>query len=190
LRVIAGTARGRRLQTPAGDAVRPTKDMTREAVFSALDARGALGGAAVLDLYAGSGALGIEALSRGAEQAVFVERGRDAVEVITENLDTLGFADRARVVHADVMRFLRGPVARGAPFDLVLADPPYDTDDAAVTELVGALLGPGWLAPEVIVVVERPVRHEIEVPDAEVPDALENRWQRTFGDTLVTFLQR
>ena len=185
LRVIAGSARGRRLQTPVGDTVRPTKDMTREAVFSALDARGAIAGAAVLDLYAGSGALAIEALSRGAEQAVLVERDRGAVEAITANLDTLGFRDRARVVHADVMRFLQGVRARGAPFDLVLADPPYDTDDAAVADLVTALLAPGWLAPDALVVVERSARHEIDVPEG-----LENRWQRTFGDTLVTFLQR
>jgi 16S rRNA (guanine966-N2)-methyltransferase len=185
LRVIAGSARGRRLQTPAGDSVRPTKDMTREAVFSALDARGALAGSAVLDLYAGSGALAIEALSRGAEHAVFVERDRAALHAITTNLETLEFTTRARVVDADVMRFLRGTVARGAPFDLVLADPPYDTEDAAVTEMLAALLAPGWLAPDAIIVVERPVRHEIEVPAG-----LENRWQRTFGDTLVTFLQR
>lgn len=185
LRVIAGSARGRRLQTPPGDAVRPTKDMTREAVFSALDARGAIHDAAVLDLYAGSGALAIEALSRGAEHAVFVERDHDAVQAITANVELLGFGDRARIVPMDVMRFVRGAPPRGAPFDLVLADPPYDLDDVSVTELLGSLLTAGWLAGEAVVVVERSSRHEVTVPDG-----LENRWQRTFGDTLVTFLQR
>jgi 16S rRNA (guanine966-N2)-methyltransferase len=183
--VIAGTARGRRLQTPAGNAVRPTKDVTREAVFSALDARGLLVDATVLDLYSGSGALAIEALSRGARCAVLVERAREALDAIRSNLDALGFADRAHVVHADVMRFLHGVPAGRAPFDLVLADPPYDTSDASVTEMCAALLEPGWLAPDAIVVVERPVRHEVRPPAG-----LQTGWQRTFGDTLVTFLER
>jgi 16S rRNA (guanine966-N2)-methyltransferase len=183
--VIAGTARGRRLRTPAGDAVRPTKDVTREAVFSALDARGLLVDATVLDLYAGSGALAIEALSRGARRAVLVERAREALDAIRSNLDALGFSGRAHVVHGDVSRFLHGVVARDAPFDLVLADPPYDTSDEAVTEMCAALLAPGWLAPDAVVVLERPARHEVRPPAG-----LQNRWQRTFGDTLVTFLER
>jgi 16S rRNA (guanine966-N2)-methyltransferase len=184
LRVIAGSARGRRLVAPAGDTVRPTKDMTREAVFSALDARGAIGDAAVLDLFAGTGAYAIEALSRGAGRAVLVERDRGALGAIAENLERVGFAGLARVAHADVVRFLAGPVAREAPFDVVFADPPYDTPDDAVTRVCGALLAPGWLADDVIVVVERPVKHDV-IP----PAGLVNRWERTFGDTLVTFLE-
>src|SRR5215475_16071570 len=104
VRVIAGSARGRRLVVPDGDHVRPTKDMVREALFSALDARGAIVDAYVLDLYAGSGALGIEALSRGAERATLDERNRRAIEAINANLDALGFEDRTRVVALDATR--------------------------------------------------------------------------------------
>jgi 16S rRNA (guanine966-N2)-methyltransferase len=183
--VIAGSARGRRLVVPPGDAVRPTKDMTREAVFSALGARNAVVDATVLDLFAGTGAYAIEALSRGAERAVLVERDRAAFGAIGTNLETVGFDAVARVVPGDVERFLAGGVAREAPFDLVFADPSYDMPDETVAAICGALLAPGWLRPDAIVVVERPVKHVVRPPQG-----LENRWQRTFGDTLVTFLQR
>ena len=132
LRVIAGSMRGRRLIVPAGDRVRPTKDIVREAVFSALDARGAIVDAVVLDLYSGTGALAIEALSRGATRAVLVERDRAALDAIGHNLDLLELGDRTRVVRADVVSFLHGPPPREAPFDLVFADPPYDTTDDEV----------------------------------------------------------
>ena len=182
LRVIAGSARGRKLVTPAGDAVRPTKDIVREAVFSALDARGVIVDAIVLDLFAGSGALAIEALSRGAARAVLVERNRAALDAITTNLAALGFADRARVHVADAGRFAAGPAPREAPFDLVFADPPYDTDDGAPTALLSALEAPGWLAAGAIVAVERPVRH----PVAD-PEGWRTGWERAFGDTLMSF---
>src|SRR5882762_5905261 len=105
LRVIAGSARGRRLIAPEGESVRPTKDIAREAMFSALDARGALDGAAVLDLYAGTGALAIEALSRGAAAAVLVERDRAALAAIEANLEVLSDGERVDVVARDVGRF-------------------------------------------------------------------------------------
>jgi 16S rRNA (guanine966-N2)-methyltransferase len=183
LRVIAGSARGRRLEVPAGDDVRPTKDMVREAVFSALAARGFIVDATVLDLFAGSGALGIEALSRGAARAVFVERDRTAVAVIERNLATLGFDDAARVARGDAAGFVAGPAPREAPFDLVFADPPYDTTDDAVAVLVGAVASAGWRAPSAVVVVERPATATVTAPP-ELPAT----WARTFGDTLVTFL--
>jgi 16S rRNA (guanine966-N2)-methyltransferase len=183
VRVIAGSARGRRLVVPPGPDVRPTKDMVREALFSALASRGALVVDAVLDLYAGSGALGIEALSRGASRAVFVEADAAAAGVITQNLETIGFADRATVARRDVGRFLAVPPVRGAPFDLVFADPPYATDDADLSSVLGALVAPGFLAPDATVVVERPAGSVISAPRA-LPAA----WERTFGDTLVVFL--
>jgi 16S rRNA (guanine966-N2)-methyltransferase len=184
LRVIAGSMRGRRLVAPAGDAVRPTKDMVREAVFSALDARGAIVDASVLDLYAGSGALAIEAMSRGARRAVLVERDRAALAAITENVDRLELGKQATVARLDVDRFLAGSPPGAAPFDLVLADPPYDTRDDAVAALVGALGAPGWLAPEAVIAVERPARARIEVPDG-----FRACWERKFGDTLVFFVE-
>ncbi len=158
MRVIAGSARGRRLVAPTGDQVRPTKDMAREAVFSALDARGALDGATILDLFAGTGALAIEAISRGAAAAVLVEWDRSALEAIRANVQVLGGDGRVDVVARDVSRFLAGGPPPDAPFGLVFVDPPYGSPDEDVTELLGALVTPGWLAPEAIVSVERPLR--------------------------------
>jgi 16S rRNA (guanine966-N2)-methyltransferase len=184
LRVIAGSARGRRLAAPAGEDVRPTQDRVREAVFSALDARGFVAGATVLDLYAGTGALAIEALSRGAARALFVERDRRALEVIRANLETTTFAAKARVEVRDVAAFVASRPPREAPFDLVLIDPPYDMTDDAVRDVLHALAQPDWLAPDGVVVVERPQR-----ANATVAQGLQTTWERVFGDTLVTFLQ-
>jgi 16S rRNA (guanine966-N2)-methyltransferase len=185
LRVIAGSARGRKLVTPPGDEVRPTKGLVREAMFSALDARGALVDASVLDLYAGSGALGIEALSRGSAKAVLVERNRAALEAIATNVAVLGLDRRAAVVASDVSRFVHGAPVRDAPFDLVFVDPPYDSDDHETTALLDALGAPGWLAPDAIVAVERPARHPVAVPPG-----WRTGWEREFGDTLLSFCWR
>jgi 16S rRNA (guanine966-N2)-methyltransferase len=179
--VIAGESRGRRLVAPEGGAVRPTKDMVREAQFSALDARSAIVDAHVLDLYAGSGALGIEALSRGADTATFVERDRNALGAIRTNLQTLGYEARSKVVSLDAAGFVEGSPPPDAPFDLVLADPPYDTRDEDVTALLAALMAPGWLAADAIISVERPIRHPVVAPEG-----CTNGWERTFGDTLLT----
>ncbi|HEY8525101.1 MAG TPA: 16S rRNA (guanine(966)-N(2))-methyltransferase RsmD [Acidimicrobiales bacterium] len=120
--MVGGTARGRPLVAPAGGRTRPTADRVREAIFNALWSRGAVEGARVVDLFAGSGALGIEALSRGAAHATFVDRDRAARAAIVRNLDACGFADRATVVTAPVERFLDGLDER---FDLAFCDPPY-----------------------------------------------------------------
>jgi 16S rRNA (guanine966-N2)-methyltransferase len=185
LRVIAGAARGRKLATPPGEQVRPTKDIVREAMFSALDARGAIADAAVLDLFAGSGALAIEALSRGAARAVLVEEHREALASIRLNLEVLSYADRARVVAGDVGRFVGARPPADAPFDLVFVDPPYVMPGGDVTAVLGALCAPGWLADDAIVTVERGVRQAVAVPDG-----LTSGWNRTFGDTLLTFCFR
>jgi 16S rRNA (guanine966-N2)-methyltransferase len=182
LRVIAGAHRGRRLVSPLGNDVRPTKDIVREAMFSALDARNAVAGATVLDLYAGSGALGIEAISRGAVRAVLVDRDRAALSAIRANVDVLGLRQTARVVAQDAGQFLAGPPPAEAPFDLVLADPPYDTADEAVTAMLAALAAPGGLAEDALVSVERPVRHHVAMPPG-----WSSGWERAFGDTLLTF---
>jgi 16S rRNA (guanine966-N2)-methyltransferase len=185
LRVIAGSARGRKLVVPPGEQVRPTKDIVREAMFSALDARGVLVDAAVLDLYAGSGALAIEAISRGAARAVVVERGRAALDAIRANVATLGLAEQIEIVGADVGRFVRALPPPSAPFDLVCADPPYDAGDTDITALLVALEAPGWLTVDAVVTVERPVRHPIAVPAG-----WRTGWERTFGDTLLSFCWR
>ena len=171
MRVVAGSARGRTLQAPPGRDTRPTADRVREAIFNALGSLGAVEGARVVDLFAGSGALGIEALSRGAAWCTFVERDRAARAAITANLAATGLAARATVVAADVMAWL----ARGAgPFDLALADPPYAFDDWP------ALLA---LVPADLVVVES---------DREVdpgPGWAHVRTRR-YGGTVVSFVRR
>jgi 16S rRNA (guanine966-N2)-methyltransferase len=182
VRVIAGSMRGRRLTVPEGDLVRPTKDRVREAIFSALDARGAIVDALVLDLYSGSGALAIESLSRGADRALLVEKDRVALDAIAHNIERLELKSRTRVSRANVTTFLAGPPPPEAPFDLVFADPPYDTSADAVEELLAALMVPGWLAPEAMISVERPARAEIRPPEG-----LRACWERTFGDTLMFF---
>jgi 16S rRNA (guanine966-N2)-methyltransferase len=181
LRVIAGTAGGRRLVAPA--AVRPTTDRVREALFASLgdDVRGAR----VLDLYAGSGAVTVEALSRGASGAVVVEADAAAVDACRANLTTTGLADRAEVRAVPVAAFLAAGAA-GPPFDLVFADPPYDEAAPAVAALLGGLAQPGWLTPAARVVVETPSRG-VGVSDAAGP-GWEIRSERKYGDTLLTTL--
>jgi len=125
MRVVSGSLRGRPITAPLGDNTRPTTDRAREAVFNALQSLGAVEGTSVADLFAGSGALGIEALSRGAERCVFVERDRDALAAIRSNIAKLGLGERARVVAGDVVSNLGS--LRG--IDLVLIDPPYGFDE-------------------------------------------------------------
>jgi 16S rRNA (guanine(966)-N(2))-methyltransferase RsmD len=131
MRVIGGTARGRRLAAFAGREIRPTPDRVREALFSILYSRkGPLVDGKVLDLFAGCGALGIEALSRGASHAWFVDNSRDAVGTIRDNLARCGFSDRATVILRDVREALSTMIGAG-PFDVIFADPPYGRDHAA-----------------------------------------------------------
>ena len=123
MRVVSGELRGRRIESPPGDATRPTTDKVREAVFNALGSLDAVAGARVLDLFAGTGAMGIEALSRGAASCSFVENDRGALAVLRNNIDTLGLGDRATVVAADAHSACRGT------WDVVIADPPYAETD-------------------------------------------------------------
>jgi 16S rRNA (guanine966-N2)-methyltransferase len=128
MRVVAGVARGLRLVAPEGEGTRPTSDRVREATFNALGSMGALDGATVLDLFAGSGALGIEALSRGAASATFVETDRAALRAVRTNLETTRLGDLAEVVAQPAERFLAAAVAEGRGWDLAVLDPPYGFD--------------------------------------------------------------
>jgi 16S rRNA (guanine966-N2)-methyltransferase len=152
MRVVAGRLRGRALVSPADDAIRPTSDRLRETLFNILSHRftDKLIGGRVLDLFAGTGALGIEALSRGAAEAVFVDDSPAARGLIRENLEALGLAGQARVLRRDATRL--GPAAPNDPFDLVFCDPPYRKGLAA-SALAAAAAG-GWLKPGAIAVVE------------------------------------
>jgi 16S rRNA (guanine966-N2)-methyltransferase len=174
VRVVAGRFGGRRLSAPRGSATRPTSDRVREALFAML---GALGGERVLDLFAGSGALGIEALSRGAGSAVFVERARPALDVLRGNLDALGLGpDVAEVRAADARAALRAARSRAETYDLVFVDPPYRLAAGLGAELSEALAG--LLAPGGRVVTESDRRAPLEL---ELPQTHERR----YGDTLI-----
>jgi 16S rRNA (guanine(966)-N(2))-methyltransferase RsmD len=177
LRVIAGELRGRRLVTPDGWSTRPTKGRIRESLFDLL--AGVPDGARVLDLYAGSGALGIEALSRGARHAVFVESARAALRALRQNLETLGLAARATVVAGDALA--GSPAARG-PYDLVLADPPYEAgvEEAVVAEAAKRLAPGGVLALE----------HAADRPAPEPPSGLAVWKARRYGGTSLTLYVR
>jgi 16S rRNA (guanine966-N2)-methyltransferase len=169
MRVVAGELGGRRLVSPHGRSVRPTTDRVREAIFNSLESAGLVEGALVADLFAGTGAIGIEALSRGAAHCTFVERDRDALRALGENLDALDLHDRARVVRSDA-----AAAARSLDVDIVLADPPYDFD--GWDDLLGAVVAD-------VVVAE--AGHEVEPPPG---------WtvlrSRRYGRTWVTYLER
>ena len=158
MRIISGTRRGARIAAPKGVATRPTGDRVREAVF---DLIGPVDGAAVLDLFAGSGALGLEALSRGAARAVFVEADRAACKTIAANLEKLALTG-ARVVRDDAVRALRAEIGGGRLYDLVLCDPPYGTFASMQTALADLL--PRVLAPDGLLVVETGAKEEPELP--------------------------
>ena len=180
--MIAGQAGGLRLITAAGAQMRPTTDRVRESVFAALGAD-RIEGARVLDLFAGSGALAIESLSRGAAQAVLVERDRDAVSAIVENLSSTKLVERARVHRGDVSTFLAQASPGEGPFRLVFLDPPYELEDEQLNALLARLNVPGLLDPDATVVIERSARGN---PPA-LPAPWRSSWSRSFGDTLVVF---
>jgi 16S rRNA (guanine966-N2)-methyltransferase len=197
-RIIAGVAGGRTIVAPRGTTTRPTTDRVREALFSTL---GDLTGLRVLDGYAGSGALGLEALSRGAAYALLVERAPTALRALRQNVATLGLPGAA--VHAGALGPLldrgpevrgpdvrgpdvrgpdvRGPDLRGAPFDVVLLDPPYDQEVA--TDLA-ALVAGGWLAAAADIVVERATRS----PEPAWPGGLVGR-PRRYGETTLWYVR-
>ncbi|MEV4199129.1 16S rRNA (guanine(966)-N(2))-methyltransferase RsmD [Micromonospora globbae] len=156
-RIVAGTFGGRRIATPPGEGTRPTSDRVREALFSAVQAGTDLDGARVADLYAGSGAVGLEALSRGAAHVLLVESDPRAARVIRRNVAALGAAPVVRLVTGRVATVLAGG-PEGEPYDLVFADPPYAVSDEEVAAVLTALVDHGWLAPDALVVVERSSR--------------------------------
>ncbi len=183
MRVVAGTARGRRLVTPDGrrgdSGVRPTTDRVRESIFNALHSRGAIVDARVLDLFAGTGALGLEALSRGAAHATFVERARKAVTLVEANLEICNLVERATVVQADGPRWLDlGSGSASGPWDLVLLDPPYDFK--GWPELLGLLVA--LVADDAVVVAESD--HEIDGGTQWHVDS-----RRRAAGTVVTMLR-
>lgn len=157
-RIVAGTLGGRRIAAPPGEGTRPTSDRVREALFSSLEASAGLDGARFADLFAGSGAVGLEALSRGARHVLLVESDPRAARTIRHNIATLGAGPAARLVTARVGQVLATGPPDGEPYDLVFADPPYAVPGEEVTAMLAALVDGGWLAEEAVVVVERATR--------------------------------
>jgi 16S rRNA (guanine966-N2)-methyltransferase len=178
-RVIAGTAGGRRLRVPPAG-VRPTGERAREGLFNSLATLLDLDGAAVLDLYAGSGALGLEALSRGAATVLFVESSPRVLPVLEANLAAVGLPG-GRIQRGSVPTVVAGRPPQ--PFDLVLADPPYATPAAEVADVLGTLVTGGWLAPEAVVVVERSSREAAW----EWPTPLVGLRERRYGEALLRY---
>lgn len=182
MRIIGGTLKGRPIHAPEGRIARPTTDRIREALFNMIDhGRRPCAGARVLDLFAGSGALAMEALSRGAVSAVLVDDHTAARGAIRHNIDALGLAGRARIFRRDATKLGERPAAFPEPFDLIFCDPPYGTG-LGEQALVGALAG-GWLAMDALVLFERSAREE-----AVAPQGFTLTDSRRHGDTMISVL--
>jgi 16S rRNA (guanine966-N2)-methyltransferase len=177
MRVIAGEWRGRKLVAPKGEATRPTADRTRETLFNMLASRfGSFEGLKVADLFAGSGALGLEALSRGAEHCLFVEQDRAALDTIRSNIKTLDARGRCEVKASSVMTL----GASATPYDLILADPPYDTGAGVVA--LDRLLRLGWIGPETWIAIETAGKEDVAIKGLDIDT------QRKIGKGKLTLL--
>ncbi len=177
MRVTGGTGRGRRLKVPAGSGVRPTSDKVKQALFNILGQKTT--NSLFLDLYAGAGGIGIEALSRGAERVVFVDASRESVNAVKRNIEQTGFGDRATVIQSDVERFLKRP---SGPYDIVFLDPPYAVEPAPLLQLVASA---GILKPDTVVVDE----HFKKQPSPEGAGALKLVREARYGDTVLAFYE-
>lgn len=182
MRIVGGRLKGRRLKAPSTDAIRPTTDRAREALFNILEHShfGALDGARVLDLFAGTGALGLEALSRGASYAHFVETDAQARGLIRGHLEAFGLNGSAKIYRRDATNL--GPIGTLSPFDLVFLDPPYGQGlgERAIT----AALDGGWLAPGALIILE-----EASSAELNLPDQVSLQDTRSFGNTVLRFLR-
>jgi 16S rRNA (guanine966-N2)-methyltransferase len=180
-RIISGRAGGRRLATPSGPTTRPTTDRVREALFSSIESWcGSLHGLRFLDLYAGSGAVGLEAWSRGAGVVTLVEQDRRTARLVADNARTLGFA-KADVVTGNVPVVLSSPPT--APYDVVFLDPPYPLDEVTVSGDLDLLESQRWLVPGAMVVVERSSRS----PEPGWPPGIQGRRSKRYGETTLWY---
>lgn len=184
MRIISGTARGRRLLSPKNQRVRPTADRVKEALFSILTSRlDTWDGVRVLDLFAGTGNLGIEALSRGACHAVFCDSHGESIRLVTDNLQHCAFSSQGTVIHSDALRALGQLQRRGEQFDLVFLDPPYQ-EQKLLSDVLTALASGSLLSAEAVIVVE--TAGKAQLPDQH--DRLIQIDRRDYGDTAITLL--
>lgn len=181
MRIIAGSARGRRLKGPRGPGLRPTSDQVREALFNILGER--VRGAHVLDLFAGTGALSLEALSRGATHAVLVDKGREALALCRDNGALLGFSARIEIVALNIDARLSQRLNARGPFEIVFADPPYA---ALSPDMLIGWLDPDVLADQGVLVIE----HDRRSPAPPMGHGFERFDARRFGDTALAFYRR
>ena len=180
MRISGGESRGRQIKAPKHKGLRPTSDKVREALFSILAAK--VEGARFLELFAGTGAVGIEALSRGAERAVFVDGSAKAARLIRENLDSLGYREQAAVVAKDVLQFLKKIAAELGPFDIVFVDPPYHEEVGPKTMEALGDEDAVYLVPDAVVVYE----HHKRYPSPEAIGRLAKKKDYVYGDTVLT----
>jgi 16S rRNA (guanine966-N2)-methyltransferase len=182
MRIVGGRLKGRALATPSSRAIRPTSERLRESIFDILEHRfpGAIEGARVVDLFAGTGALAIEALSRGARFALFVDNGAEARALLRANVEALALGGVTRIWRADASKL--GSAPAGGPFALAFVDPPYGQGLAAPA--LGALVKGGWLEPDALCILE-----EAEKTEIVAPHGLAIIDERTYGDTKIVILQ-
>lgn len=180
-RIISGQARGRKLQVPT-TGTRPTSDRVREAVFNIVGNKIDFTGCAVLDLYAGSGALGLEALSRGAQRALLVDSHSKAIAVLTANCASLGFSG-AQPRRTDVATLVQTPAT--TQFDLVFIDPPYELPGSAIADVLASLAANGWLTEAALIVIERATRSTI----TELPQGFTFLVHKKYGETRIELLE-
>lgn len=180
MRVIAGIARGRRLKAPAGRRVRPTADRVKEALFNVLGDR--VKGSSVLDLYAGAGGLGIEAISRGAAKVVMVESSPAALGAITANLETTGFSERARVIRGRAEAAVCSVLVKESSFDLIFMDPPYRISGDELERIFDSLIKRGLVTSRSLLILESSSRKSPQDFAGFVMESL-----RVYGDTSLIF---
>ena len=178
MRIVAGKYRGRNLLSPDNKEIRPTTDRVRESLFSILENGYSeyLSNTRALDLFAGTGAMGLEAISRGVEFAVFVESSRQGINLIRKNIKLLGVGDQTKVIRADATRL--GPVGKLQPFNLVFADPPYNKGNA--DKALGSLINDGWFCQDTLIIIEESsASPPPQLTHCQILD------ERKFGDTKI-----
>jgi 16S rRNA (guanine(966)-N(2))-methyltransferase RsmD len=182
MRIIGGKARGRAIRLPGGCRIRPTADRVKEALFNIL---GPVEGKSFIDVFAGCGNVGLEALSRGACRSVFVEKDLRLIEAIRENLRLLGFEGRAEMIAADAEKGMRRLGKKGERFDILFADPPYE--EGFLTEIMNYLEGAELLTENGIIILQHSLREPLR---QSVTQPLAVSDQRRYGDTLLSFLKK